>query len=65
MTTRLLTPTLARLPSIEVTADPDNIASHKVIERAGDRLVERFVKPAAFGDDEGLRYRIPVPPSAP
>ena len=53
------------LPWIELTTDPDNVASQKVIERAGGRLLERFVKPAAFGGHEGLRYRIPVPPSAP
>lgn len=65
MTTLLLTPTLVRLPWIEVTTDPDNIASPEVIERAHGRLFERFVEPAAFGGHEGLRYRIAVPPSAP
>ena len=53
------------LPWIEVTTDPDNVASQRVIEHAGGRLFERFVEPAAFGGHEGLRYRIPVPPSAP
>ena len=46
------------LPFVELTTDPENVASRKVIERNGGVLVERFVKPAAYGGGEGLRYRI-------
>jgi len=46
------------LPHIELTTDPDNLASQKVIERAGGVLVERFTQPPAFGSKPGLRYRI-------
>jgi len=46
------------LPFVEITTDPENIASHRVIERNGGVLVERFVKPPQFGGAPGLRYRI-------
>ena len=46
------------LPWVQLTTDPDNVASQRVIEANGGVLVERFVKPAAYGDGEGLRYRI-------
>jgi predicted acetyltransferase len=46
------------LPFILLTTDPDNIASQRVIEANGGRLVERFMKPATLGGKEGLKYRI-------
>jgi predicted acetyltransferase len=46
------------LPYVEITTDPDNIASQRVIEANGGVLVERFVKPSQFGSKPGLRYRI-------
>lgn len=46
---------------IEVTTDPDNIASQRVIEANGGRLVERFVYPATYGRGTGLRYRVDLP----
>jgi predicted acetyltransferase len=46
------------LPYVEITTDPDNIASQRVIEANGGELVERFVKPPQFGSKPGLRYRI-------
>jgi predicted acetyltransferase len=46
------------LPWVELTTDPDNAPSQAVILRCGGRLVERFVKAAAYGGGEGLRYRI-------
>lgn len=49
------------LSYVEVTTDPDNIASQRTIEKAGGVLYERFVKPAAFGRTPGLRYRIALP----
>jgi predicted acetyltransferase len=46
------------LPFIEVTTDPDNTASQKVIQANGGVLFEHFVKPPQFGSKPGLRYRI-------
>lgn len=46
------------LPFVELTTDPDNLASQRVIESNGGRLVEHFAKPASFGGVAGLRYRI-------
>jgi predicted acetyltransferase len=46
------------LPFVEITTDPENIASQRVIEAAGGHLHERFTKPAQFGGKPGLRYRI-------
>lgn len=48
------------LPFVELTTDPHNLASQRVIEANGGWLVERFVKPAAFGGTEALRYRIDI-----
>jgi predicted acetyltransferase len=48
------------LPWVELTTDPDNTASQRVIEANGGVLVERFTKPAAYGGAPGLRYRIAV-----
>src|SRR4029079_2335588 len=47
-----------RLRYVEITTDPDNVASQRVIEANGGVLVERFVKLPAFGGGPGLRYRI-------
>jgi predicted acetyltransferase len=46
------------LPYVEITTDPENIASQRVIETNGGELVERFTKPQQFGSTPGLRYRI-------
>ena len=46
------------LPYVEITTDPDNIASQKVITANGGVLIEAFTKPAAYGNAPGLRYRI-------
>ena len=46
------------LPYVEITTDPDNFASQRVIEANGGELFERFTKPPAFGSKPGLRYRI-------
>ena len=47
------------LPYVELTTDPANIASQKVITANGGVLIERFAKPVAYGEAlEGLRYRI-------
>jgi predicted acetyltransferase len=46
------------LPHVEITTNPDNIASRRVILANGGRLVERFRKAAAYGGGEALRFRI-------
>lgn len=46
------------LAHVEVTTDLDNIASQRVISSVGGRLHERFQKPAAFGGNDALRFRI-------
>ncbi|APV52593.1 GNAT family N-acetyltransferase [Betaproteobacteria bacterium GR16-43] len=49
------------LPYVEITCDPSNEASIKVIEMNGGILVGRFAKPEQFGGTPGLRYRIAFP----
>lgn len=46
------------LPFVELTTDITNAASQRVIEANGGVLHERFAKPEAYGEVEGLRYRI-------
>jgi predicted acetyltransferase len=46
------------LSYVEITTDPQNLASQRVIEANGGVLCERFVKPPQFGSTPGLRYRI-------
>lgn len=46
------------LAHVELTADPDNAASQRVITANGGYLVERFVRQAAYGAGESLRFRI-------
>jgi len=46
------------LPHVDITTDADNLASQRVIEVNGGKLVERFYKPAAYGGAESLRFRI-------
>lgn len=46
------------LPYVELTTDPDNPASQKVIQNNGGVMVERFRKLAAYGGAESLRWRI-------
>jgi predicted acetyltransferase len=46
------------LDYLEITTDPDNVASQRVIEANGGWLVERFPYPPAYGRGVGLRYRI-------
>ena len=46
------------LPYVEITTDPDNLPSQKVILAAGGALHERFTKPPQFGSTPGLRFRI-------
>jgi predicted acetyltransferase len=46
------------LAYVDITTEPENIASRKVIEAHGGQLVERFLRPASLSDDETLRYRV-------
>jgi predicted acetyltransferase len=46
------------LPYVELTTDPDNVASQRVILKNGGVLVEEFNKGPAYHDAPGLRYRI-------
>lgn len=43
---------------VEITTEPDNIASRRVAEAAGGVLVESFVKPESLGGTAGIRYRV-------
>ncbi len=46
------------LPFIELTTDPGNLASQRVITKNGGVLVEHFMKDAVYGGTPGLRFRI-------
>ncbi|NPT47531.1 GNAT family N-acetyltransferase [Paraburkholderia sp. 1N] len=46
------------LPYVELTVDPENRASQRVIDACNGVLIERFRKTAAYGFAETLRYRI-------
>jgi predicted acetyltransferase len=43
---------------VELTTDPENVPSRRVIEANGGLLVERFLKPKHYGGMPALRYRI-------
>ncbi len=43
---------------VELTTQPDNLASQRVIEQNGGVLVETFTTPPALGGQPELRYRI-------
>jgi predicted acetyltransferase len=43
---------------VELTTDPDNIPSQKVITNNGGVLVRRFRKEAAYGEEDALLFRI-------
>lgn len=63
---RMLLPEAARegLPHVDLTTDPDNLASQRVIRANGGHLVKRFFKVASYGDNlESLLFRIPLPPT--
>ena len=46
------------LEYVELTTDPTNVPSQRVILANGGQLVEHFQKPAAYGGAESLRFRI-------
>ena len=43
---------------VEITTEPENIVSQRVIEANGGILVERFTKAPQYGGTPGLRYRV-------
>ncbi len=43
---------------VEITTDPDNVASRRLIEANGGVLVEEFVTPSSLGGVRKLRYRV-------
>ena len=49
--------------AVEITTDPDNLASQRVIEANGGRLVEVFDKGAPYGHAVGWRYRVDLKPA--
>lgn len=46
------------LTYVELTVEPDNRASRRVIEANGGVLIEEFVPPPSYGHIRALRYRI-------
>lgn len=46
------------LAFVEITTDVDNLASRKVIEANGGRLVEEFRKGAQYGGGVACRYQV-------
>jgi predicted acetyltransferase len=53
------------LDYLELTTDPDNLASQKVITANGGTLVKRFRKEPAYGEAEALLFRIPLMAAGP
>ncbi len=47
------------LPHVELTTDPDNLASQRVMTANGGELLGTFDRGAAWGHTPALRYRIP------
>lgn len=48
------------LPWVELTTDPDNVASQRVILANGGTLIEQFDRPEVLGGEPMLRFRIPL-----
>jgi predicted acetyltransferase len=48
------------LAFVDITTDPGNTPSQKVILANGGVLVERFDKGPTWGNQPGLRFRIPL-----
>ena len=46
------------LQYVEITTDPDNVESQKVILANGGILIGRFQEPAQYGGQDALRFRI-------
>jgi predicted acetyltransferase/predicted GNAT family acetyltransferase len=48
------------LAYVEITTDPDNVGSRRVIESNGGVVVGRFNRTVHFGGTPALRYRVPL-----
>jgi predicted acetyltransferase len=48
------------LEYVELTTDPENVASQRTILKCGGKLIEQFIKPVQYGEKPGLRYRITI-----
>ena len=46
------------LTYLEITTDPDNVASRRVVEANGGIFVAEFLRPASYGGTPAIRYRI-------
>jgi len=46
------------LTHIDITTDPANAASQRVVTTNGGRLVARFIKQPAYGGGEALHFQI-------
>ena len=46
------------LQYVEITTNPDNAASRRVIEANGGVLIERFQRPAQYGGTDAVCYRV-------
>lgn len=46
------------LSFVELTTDTDNLPSQRVVTANGGALIGRFPKPAQYGGDDHLRFRI-------
>ena len=57
---RLLLPLASRegLPFVELTTEADNLASQRVIEANGGKLIERISRREVHGGADSLRFRI-------
>jgi predicted acetyltransferase len=50
---------------VELTTEPDNVVSQRVIEVNGGVFVEEFTAPPSLGSKRGLRYRIALEAAGP
>jgi predicted acetyltransferase len=50
---------------VELTTEPDNLVSQRVIDANGGVFVEEFTAPPGLGSKRGLRYRIALEPAGP
>lgn len=46
------------LPYVEITTQPDNLGSQRVIEANGGVSLGEFVEPEQYGGETGVKYRI-------
>ena len=53
--------TAEHLPFVEITTDPDNIGSQRVIEANGGVLIDGYEPDPVYGVECKLRYRVALP----